>query len=279
MSDVPVPHRPAREGAPEGGPGSVTAVVLAGGDAGDALARSVGAPAKALVPLKGRPLGAYVLDALRAAQSVRRIVWVGAADAAMRRLVSCRVPGGARLVDSLALGIGAALPDLGEDERVLVVTADVPWLRGPSVDRFVREAGRDHDLVYPVIGREACESAFPGMRRTWIRLAEGEVTGGNVLLGRPKALVAALPWVDRVTRARKEPWRLAAMVGPDVVVRLASRRASLPYLEGRVRDLLGVEVRALRSDDASLGTDVDRLEHLPRTLDLTDLATEGTPPA
>jgi molybdopterin-guanine dinucleotide biosynthesis protein A len=251
---------------------AVTALVLAGGDASDALAAAVGAPAKALVPLKGRPLGAYVLDALEAAQGVRRVVWVGACDRAMRTRLAVHVPGGPRLVDSLALGLGAALPGLRPEERVLVVTADVPWLRGGSVDRFLREAGADHDLVFPVVSRPAYEATFPELERTWVRLADGHVTGGNLLLGRPDALRALLPWVDLATRDRKAPWRLALRLGPGTLLTLALRTARLAALERRVGRVTGLRVRALMSDDPVLGTDVDRLEHLPATLELADAA-------
>lgn len=252
------------------GPGPVTALVLAGGDASDALAAAVGAPAKALVPLKGRPLGAYVLDALHGAASVRRIVWVGAADADMRSRVDLVVPGGPRLADSLAIGLGAAAADARDGERLLLVSADIPWLEADNVDRFVAEAGTDHDLVYPVVSREACESAFPALARTWVRLASGEVTGGNVMLARPETLRALLPWVDLATRDRKAPVRLAWRLGPGMLIALLAGRATLPMLEARVGRLLGADVRAIASDDATLGSDIDRIEQLPATLRLSE---------
>lgn len=255
-------------GAPDAGP--VTALVLAGGDASDALAAAVGAPAKALVPLKGRPLGAYVLDALRDAASVRRIVWVGAADAEMRARVDLVVPGGPRLADSLAIGLGAVAVEAPEDERLLLVSADIPWLGADNVDRFVAEAGTEHDLVYPVVAREACEAAFPALSRTWIRLAAGEVTGGNVLVARPETLRALLPWVDLATRERKAPLRLAWRLGPGVLLALLMGRATLPMLERRVGRLIGADVRAIASDDATLGSDIDRIEQLPATLRLSE---------
>jgi molybdopterin-guanine dinucleotide biosynthesis protein A len=270
----PTPPPPAADGGrsevgrPGPGADPVTAVVLAGGDAYDALAAAVGAPAKALVPLKGRPLGAYVLDALEGAQGIRRIVWVGACDRAMRARVDVHVPGGPRLVDSLALGLGAALPGMRPSEKILILSADVPWLRGASVDRFLGDAGADHDLVLPVVARPAYEATFPGLARTWARLADGDVTGGNLLLGRPDALRTLLPWVDLATRDRKVPWRLAFRLGPWTLLSVALRFATLASLERRVARLTGLRVRALRSDDPVLGTDVDRIEHLPATLEL-----------
>lgn len=276
VTDVPTPDD-SRPAATATTPRAVTAVVLAGGDASDTLARAVGAPAKALVPLKGRPLGAYVLDALLAAATVRRVVWVGAADAGMRRRVDVLVPDGPRLVDSLALGLGAALPDLQEGERILVVSADVPWLRASSVDGFVRDAGTDRELVYPVVTRGVIEATFPDMHRTWIRTADGEITGGNLLLGTPEALTALLPWGDRIVRVRKKPWRMAAIVGSGTLLALATGRASLPRLERRLEAVLGHSVRALRCSDPALATDVDRLDHLPATLELADVARKEPP--
>ena len=250
---------------------AVTAVVLAGGDRTDLLAARVGAPAKALVPLKGRPLGAYVLDALRDAETVRTVVWVGATDAGIRARVDVALPGGPRMVDSMALGAGAADVLRGPDDRLLFVTADIPWLRGASVDRFVREARPGADLVYPVVGRAASEATFPGLERTWIRLADGDVTGGNLLLARPHALRLLLPWVDFATRDRKAPLRLAWRLGPGVLIRFVTGRASLAFLERRLSRLVGSEVHALLSDDPALGTDVDRPDQLPATLELADL--------
>ena len=53
---------------------SVTAVVLAGGDDRDELAVAAGVPATALMPVAGRPLAAYVLEALAASGRVREVV-------------------------------------------------------------------------------------------------------------------------------------------------------------------------------------------------------------
>lgn len=250
----------------------VTAIVLAGGGPTDKLARAVGAPAKALVPLKEKPLGAYVLDALLTASSVRRIVWVGATDRSMQRALIGEhriVDGGPRLVDSVALGVGAAMADAVPGERFLIVSADVPWLRGEHVDRFVASASLEADLVYPVVMRDTYERAFKDLPRTWVRLREGQVTGGNLVLGRPEALRNALPWLDLASRARKAPLQLAWRFGPVVLATVLLGQASLELLEERIGRVLGARVQAIMSLDAEVGTDVDDVSHLPATLSLS----------
>lgn len=252
---------------------TLVAVVLAGGGHRDRLARAVGVESKAHVPLGGVPLGEYVLAALRAAACVGRTVYVGDPAGSFSGLYDVRVPAGERLVDSLALGAGAALAQPGDPRWLLVVTADVPWLTGAAIERFVAGAkalvGRDGAparLVYPVVTEADARAQFPQQDRTYAALADGRFTGGNLALLRADAVPALLPLMERAYRNRKNPLALARLVGLGTLLRLLLGRASVPQLERRVSDLLGAPARALISHDACLAADVDRLEHLPGTL-------------
>lgn len=247
----------------------VIAVVLAGGDRDDRLARTVGAESKALVPLRDVPMGAYVAHALRTSGVVDDVVWVGPADATIRRLVDAALPAGGRLVDSLTLGVGAAL---GRDPeaRLLVVTADIPWWTGEGVRAFL-EGAPDADLVYPVVAEATAQAAFPDQARTYVGLADGRFTGGNAVLLAPRAVPALLPHLEMAYAARKRPFDLARRVGFATLLALVTGRATLAGLEARVRAMLGLDARVYVSPDAAIATDVDRPEHLPGTLSLPAL--------
>ena len=260
--------------------GRLVAVVLAGGDRDDRLAKSVGAPSKALVPLRDAPMGAYVASALRASGVVDDVVWVGPTDGWVRRLVDAALPAGNRLVDSLTLGLGAAM---GRDPsaRYLIVTADVPWWDADGVRAFVRGAPAA-DLVYPVVAEATALARFPDQKRTFVRLADGRFTGGNAVLLSASAVPALLPFVDIAYEARKHPFALARQVGWGTLVALALGRARLAGIEDRVRALLELDARVYVSDDAAIAADVDHPEHLPATLGLPPLAEPpavGPPPA
>jgi molybdopterin-guanine dinucleotide biosynthesis protein A len=248
------------------------AVVLAGGGPNDRLARSVGAPSKALVPLAGAPLAAYVLTALRRSGVVARIVLVGPDAPQLRGLHDVAVPAGTRLVDSLALGLGAGLGAGGE--RLLVLSADVPWWTAEGVRAFVAEAP-EADLVYPVVREEDALLAFPDQRRTYARLRDGRFTAGNAVLMRRECIAALLPWIDRAYAARKRPWQLAGIVGLDLLVQLVAGRASLAGIEARVRELVGIDARVFVSRDAAIAADVDAPEHLVATPGLPRLGEVG----
>ncbi len=246
------------------------AVVLAGGGANDALARSAGTASKALVPIDGAPMGAYVLSSLRGSGLVPTIVYVGPTDDRTRALVDHVVPPGRRLVDSLAMGLGAAVALSQADDRLMVVTADIPWWTAEGVRSFLEDAP-SVDLVYPAVASATAEAAFPGQRRTFVRLRDGRFTGGNALLLSQAAVPALLPVVDRIFSARKAPWRLASLIGLDVLWGLLSGRARLSEIEARVSRLLGLEGRVMVSQDAAIAADIDKPEQL------SPAAREGPP--
>lgn len=250
---------------------SVVAVVLAGGDAGDRLAVDAGVEAKALVPLGDQPLGAYVLRALRASGVVHRVVYVGPTNARLDGLYDHQVPGGERMVDSLALGLGAALAVPGTGP-LLLLGADIPWVTGEMISRFVTAAASAQgpegpaQLVYPVVRAAAAQAQFPHQKRTYARLKDGRFTGGNLVLLRREMAPALLPQIDRVFRARKNPFALAGLIGADVLLALLLGTANISQLEKRVSRIVNAPVRALITDDAALAADVDSPAQLPGTL-------------
>ena len=244
---------------------AITAVVLAGGEVGDRMAADAGVEAKALVPLAGKPMGAYVLEALRGCAAVGRIVYVGPVNVRLRGLYDVSVPAGRRLVDSLALGVGAALAQAPE-ARLLVLTADIPWVTSNGLAAFI-DAVPDADLVYPAVTEAASSAQFPHQRRTYARLREGRLTGGNAVLMAPAAVPKLLPLIDAAFRARKNPLALAGLFGVDVLLALLLGRAGIGQLERRLERISGIRARALVTDDAALAADVDRPGHLPGALD------------
>ncbi len=240
---------------------SVVAVVLAGGSSDDALAVQAGVEAKALLPLAGKPMGSYVLEALRASSLVSACIYVGETTPAVAALATHCVPAGRTLADSLALGLGAALTEVKEGQRLLVVTADLPWLNTEALDHFI-SASPSADLVYPIISQAVAKEQFPQQKRTYVRLKEGKFTGGNLILLKSQIIPSLLPFINRVYHSRKNPFALAALVGFSVLVKFLLGRASLSELEQRVGQMLAAPVQAFVTPFASLGADVDKPSHL-----------------
>ncbi|MDP9765819.1 NTP transferase domain-containing protein [Deinococcus enclensis] len=249
-----------------------SAVVLGGGDPGDAFAAAHGVSVKPLIPLRGQPMAAHVLHALRGSGRVGRVAYVGPTTPEIDALVDARVTDHGSLLANLEAGV-QALQALGlaPGERVLIATADIPMLQAAHV-QDVLDAAPDAALVYPVVRRETCDAAYPGVKRTYVKVKGGTFTGGNLFLLDPALIGQFLPRLREVLAARKAPLKLASLIGPGVLLRLLTGRLTVQKLEEKVSEILGVPARALITPHAAVGTDVDKdsdlalaERHLPPT--------------
>ena len=233
------------------------ALILGGGDAGDPLAVSHGVAVKGLVPVAGQPMALHVLRAVRASGRVGRVAYIGPTTPQMDALIDLPLPDRGSLLDNLTAGLEA----LGDQPgRALVLTADIPMLTAAQLndvlDQVAAQPGAG--LLYPVVSREACEATFPGVKRTFVRVRDGTFTGGNLFVFAPALVGQFLPRLRAVLDARKAPLKLAALIGPGVLVRLLTGRLTVRGLEEAVSRLLGVEARAITTPHAAVGTDVDK---------------------
>lgn len=233
--------------------------MLGGGDPGDPFAAAHGVSVKALIPVGGVPMALHVLRALRASGRVGRVAYVGPTTPDMDPLIDARITDHGTLLSNLEAGVEALrAAGLSPSERVLVVTADIPLVTPAQLAQVLDAAPPAAALVYPVVRRSDCERAFPNVKRTYARLREGTFTGGNVFLLDPSLIGQFLPRLRAVLAARKAPLKLAALIGPGILLRLLTRRLTVRELEQRVSALLGVPARALITGHAAIGTDVDK---------------------
>lgn len=231
------------------------AVVLAGRRNEGALSGEGGAY-EALVEIAGQPMVALVVRALLASQAIGQVVVVGPRQIGFEDpRLSCIDPG-ADMLHNLRLG-AAALPQEG---RLLAVTSDIPLLTPAAVDAFLSAAAAEPeaDVVYPVIPQEAIRQRFTGMKRTYVRLKDVTVTGGNMML-LSRSLVDAIEEVgQRLVQMRKSPLRLALLLGPLFVARLLLHRVSLAEAVERASAMFGLKGAALVMPWPEIGVDVDK---------------------
>ncbi len=245
---------------------TVPTVILAGGKAKPELAALIGQSNRALAVVNGKTLLQHVLDAIGAAgpgaTPLGPITVVG--DMPTSALYSC-LPDRGDFVSNILSG----LETHSASPYVLISTCDLPFLTGDAVAAFVREASAlaertNASLIWPVVPVNICYSRFPGIKRTALRLRDGEYTGGNLALVRPQFLLAHSQRIAAAYAARKSPVKLARMLGLGTLARVvASQKVtpqllSIAFLETRVSRLLGGPCRALPCDSPEIATDLDR---------------------
>jgi GTP:adenosylcobinamide-phosphate guanylyltransferase len=234
------------------------AVVLAGGEEHGPLREITGLAYRPLIEVGGRLLADRTLEAMRAAQQVERVALVcpeAVARAVAPGLFDATAPAGGGFADNILSGADA----LGAQGRVLVATADLPFLTPGALDDLAARAlATDAALVYPVIRRQTCEARFPGASRTYVRLREGTFTGGNVVVADVDVLRRRRDLIRRIFGCRKNPMRLAGVLGLGFVLGLALGRLGLEQIERRGAEILQAPVAALETEYPEIGFDVDK---------------------
>ncbi|GIV11277.1 MAG: acylneuraminate cytidylyltransferase [Fimbriimonadales bacterium] len=237
-----------------------TAVVLAGGAIDPEWQAQTGARSRALVMVRDAPMYQHVLRALQGAEAICATLIVGDVPEGAGYTV---LPPRENLLENVQIGLMQSQTD-----SVLFATVDLPFLTTESVQFFLNESFRSGAaLTYAVVPADLCREQFPQLKRTTIRLREGEVTGGNLFWARRAVALSELHRLEALYRARKRPVRLAMQVGLDILLRLllaqylSPRLLSIQHIEQRVERLLHAPVKAILTPYPEVGTDIDRLEH------------------
>ena len=253
-------------------PARLDAAVLAAAPNRGPLEQSSPEPYEALIPVADRPIVGWVVEALASASRVHRILVVApepVVEAARQALAPAGRAGGQAAAERL-VGVEPAGSLLANMERglrhargshALLVTGDVPLLRPEMVDDFVARCeahGEACDVFYAIVERSAGEQRYPGLRRTWVRMADGVFTGGNLAVVQRGVVARARPMLELAIAARKSPLALARLFGLGTLWRFVRGRLTVAEMEARVGRMLGIRGRAVVTPHVEIGIDVDQ---------------------
>lgn len=252
---------------------NVDAILAAGGIPGpdDSLYSLTRGKPKALLEIAGQPMIQWVLDALSAARTVRRVIVVGLHLTGLKDPsgveLTCRkplhfLPNRGSLVANLLASARWLAADDSSARYGLLVSSDLPALTPEAVDWSVETALQtEHDGYYSVIARAVMEARFPDSRRSYFRLKDGEFTAGDLALMSVRLATEAHPVWQQLVEARKNIVRQAQLIGAGLALRFLTRQLTLAEAERRISARLGVRGRVLVCPYAEAGMDVDKPHH------------------
>jgi GTP:adenosylcobinamide-phosphate guanylyltransferase len=233
----------------------VDAVVLAGGD-GAVIDASV--RIKGIVPIAGKPMVEWVVDALRASREIAEIaVVVPTAEnlGSWADKVDKLVVSDGRFMDNCIAGIDS----FRNSRPVLLTTGDLPCLTPEAVDDFVvRSLEAGADFSYPLVRKSDMLAQFPGSERTFVRIAGGPVTGGNMMVLTPALAAQAREVGQRFFDTRKSPLKMARVVGVPFIFKMAMGSLDPHDVEKKLGQVLGGRCAAIYTAHASIAADVDK---------------------
>lgn len=238
------------------------AVVTAGGRVTGPLAEQTGQDIKCLIELDGRRLIDRVLDALHQAESVSRVTVVGPPEikAGLDLTPDDRFCDEA---DSGPANFLLGLRAVGEVERVVFCTSDVPFVTGPAIDGLVSRCPEGYGVHYPIFTRQEIQARFPLEAGNYMPLADGDLSGSSAMVIEPARVLDREADIRALFEARKDFLRLAKMVGLSVGLRflvtkkLGWRILSVDQMVKRIEKLAGFPVRVVRGCDPAISFDID----------------------
>jgi len=243
------------------------AIVIAGGipKPEDPLYEYTQGGPKALLDVAGKPMIQWVLDAVSGSETVEQVVLISLSE---EMGLECSKPvtylpdqGG--LLENVRGGIEKTIEINPQAKHVLTISSDIPTIKPEMIDWVVNEnAGTDFDLYYTVIPRDVMEKRFPESKRSYTRLKDAELCGGDLNMIRSSTVYANVELWDRIVAARKSVFKQAALLGYGNLLLFLSRQLTLSGAIERVTKKMEITGKAVISPYAELGMDVDKPHQL-----------------
>jgi GTP:adenosylcobinamide-phosphate guanylyltransferase len=248
----------------------VAIVLAADRTINDPVAIKSGVSCKAFTPICGIPMIIRVLDALKASGLIKLVILCGPPESVHPSCpeLQLRIGSGEVIwvpnLDSPSRSANSGLEKIDESDPVLLTTADHALLTPEIVQYFLGKSSKsDSDATVGLVKYETIKAAFPGAKRTVIRLRDGNFCGCNLysfLNHRGRNLVSF--W-RRAEDLRKHPWRLVGeILGPIAILLYLLRISTLNQALNAVSAKAGVKSRAVIIPHAEAGVDVDKVEDI-----------------
>lgn len=231
------------------------AVITAGGRIDGAFAQIAGTPVKALAPVRGQSMLQRMIEALRAA-GVAQIAVVGGDE--VRAACASTIDNFVDESPSGSENLLRALRAWSDADRLIYATSDLPYVTAGAIADFIGRVG-EGTLAVSLAEYPAFTARFPNAPSFGIRLGGERVVNGGVFSIPHTAIERLAALATRFFEARKQPWRMAGLVGPSVLFRFLSGRLRVADLESMALHVLQVPAQALRGCAPELAFDVDTL--------------------
>ncbi len=216
---------------------------------------------KVLIDILGKPMIQWVLDALSESKRIDRVIIAGLPPKTplkyKRKLTIIENQGD--LFDNIRAGAIELVKGNPNIKQAIIVSGDVPGVQGHMLDWLVENVEKDDlDFYYTVVEKATIEKTFPSAKRSYTKLKDMEVCGGDAIGFRPQILMQPSTRFHKLIEARKSALKQAGMLGIDNVILMLLHLISLKEAERRVTSRLHITGRVFLSPFAELGMDVDK---------------------
>lgn len=252
------------------------ALVLAGSRGPtDPVAKALGLPHKALVPVHGIPMLERVVSTLFAAPGIDHVILCtdqALAHHGLGPVLTNEIDAGritlAKPAASPSESVSDALNVMHESAAfpLLVTTADHPLLTVPMIQHLTASAPQSADFVVGLAEAEVIRERYPDAIRTFYRFKGRGYSGCNLFLATTSRARRVVDFWQRMERYRKRPLRLVAAVGVAPLLQFMIGRLSIEQALHHLSTHIDAEIGMVEMPFAEAAIDVDK----PTDLDLAE---------
>ncbi|MCY3413341.1 MAG: NTP transferase domain-containing protein [Candidatus Heimdallarchaeota archaeon] len=225
---------------------------------------------KALIPLNGKPMIYYVLEALDAAESVESITIAGLTkddiSLEMKKPLYF-IEGGNSSFETLNGGMRHFREIDNPPSHVLNVTCDIPLITAEMVDMVVRAADLSYnkDIFFNVGIFENFRQHFPERKKTKVRLDQGFVVGGDLNIFSPEVFVGKSgDTLKEMFANRKSVIHMVKSLSFRFIFKFLLKRLSIADIVRLVEKKFGLTAVAVITSFVAQSVDVDYYEDFPK---------------
>jgi CTP:molybdopterin cytidylyltransferase MocA len=234
-------------------------ILAAGRGPQDPMAKAFGVAHKCTLPLAGKPMLAWVVEALHAADMPTPYVIVIDDAAAARRAVPDQA-----LITTLAAAGSAPASALEAALTIatfplLITTGDHPLLTAPMIRHCVAAAAASKaDFLVGLATSDVIQPAYPETRRTYFNLGGTRVSGCNLFVVRTPGGLKLLETWQHLEQNRKKPWKLVFAFGLMPLLWYALGKLTPARAFAQISNRLGIAVAPIFLPFAEAAMDVDK---------------------
>jgi GTP:adenosylcobinamide-phosphate guanylyltransferase len=216
---------------------------------------------KVMIDILGKPMIQWALDAIGESKNIRRVIVAGLPKDTP---LTCKHPmtileNRGELLDNIQSAAEEAIRMDPDIKNALILSGDVPGITAPMIDWMIEKVETTTlDIIYTVVEKQVIEKVFPDSKRTFTKLKDVEVCGGDIVCFRPKIMLDTKARWRKIIEARKSPFRQAALIGFDTLLMLLFKQIILKQAEERVTKRLNISGKVFLVPFAEMGMDVDK---------------------
>jgi len=233
-------------------------IILAGGEKGP-LSEAFGCDNKALLPIHGKPMLDWVIEAFQKSGCIDKIVVVGSSELdalSSMQFVEKRIDSSSSLVRNILRGVAYIRWKYyrhNSDHAGYVITfCDAVFLTPEAIaDAISNIQNGSHDLVLHYVEKETYETHAISAKRTYIPIDGKQYTGTTIYFVKKFSnLLSSLHLFGDLRKNRKDPKGLLRVMGLE--------DCTFPQIEERLSERIGNNVGVYVSEFPGMGMDVDK---------------------